>query len=128
MYAFQCIASELLSDQLLRDLSFLRIKHHFYSLYDIRFTMTTSLSKSPVQARLYLMDTNQLHDIQEQSPFTDETLPFVMVMFGPSTPNATQWKDWCKVQGVPYFHRMEQKEMRDELYVRAISWLIYLVK
>ena len=121
-YAFQCIASDQLSDQFLQHMSFLRVRNHLYSLYDIRFTMTTSLSTSRVMARLYLFDTTTL----EEFPF--EHMPFVMVLFGPYTKKTAEWKERCLIQGVPYFHRVQDKELRDELYVMVISWLIYLVK
>jgi hypothetical protein len=123
-YAFQCIASESLTDRMLHDLTFLRVRSHRYKLYEETFTMTTSYSKSPVHARLYLYETNNMPDTIP----TDDA-PFVIVFFGDKNSQLESWKKQCIDKHIPFFHRSNEKdtrEIRDEMYVLVISWLITL--
>lgn len=123
-YSFQCVASEVQTDRMLDHIYFLNHKHNQYQLYENSFTMYTHLSKANVQGRIYIYS---LHELIVPDLIHD--IPTVVLIIdihkNEKGYNMLQlWSVYCNKHKIPFYFRKEERELMDELYVKAFSWLI----
>ena len=124
-YSFQCIASEIQTDRMLNHIYFLNQRTNKYQLNENQFTIYTHLSKSRVQGRIYIFSYDELthpnftHDIP--------TIVFILDIHQQDEKGFEMlqlWSYYCHTYKIPCYFRKKERELMDEMYVKAFTWLM----